>query len=496
MSPSGRDRIVIVGAGLGGLAAACHLAGRGHDVTVVEREGLPGGRAGRLVLDGYTFDTGPTVLTMPDILEATFAAAGTRLEDHLTLVPLDPVYRACFADGSTLRVRRDPQAMEAEIREHCGAADAAAFVAFRAWLRDLYALELRSFIDRNYDSPLDLLRPPGPALALLRLGGFRRMAGTVARRFSDERLQRLLSFQSLYAGLAPYQALALYCVITYMDTVAGVYAPAGGMHEVAAALATAATKAGATIELAAPVDRIELAGGSDGPVRGVRLASGDRIAADTVVCNVDVPVAYRTLLPGLRPPIRVRRTRYSPSATVWHAGVRGRPDPAVAHHNIHFGPDWDEAFRTLLHDGQRMRDPSLLVTVPTVSDPGLAPPGGTALFALEPVPNLDGRVDWTEERARARDDTARRLAALGYPDAVEVEAFTDPLDWERMGLERGTPFSASHRFTQSGPFRAPNVDPRAPGLVFVGAGTVPGVGIPMAVLSGRLAAARVEASRR
>jgi phytoene desaturase len=209
------------------------------------------------------------------------------------------------------------------------------------------------------------------------------------------------------------------------------------------------------------------------------------------VCNPDLPVAYRTLLPGLPAPRTVRRGRYSPSAVVWHAGVRGELPAGAAHHNVHFGRPWEAAFRTLLRDGRRMPEPSWLLSVPTVSDPGLAPPGRHVLYALEPVPNLDGRVDWTTERPRARDDLAAAAAAAGYPDDIEVEDLVDPLDWEARGMERGTPFALAHTFRQTGPFRPANVHPAAPGLVFTGSGTVPGVGIPMVLVSGMLAAQRV-----
>jgi phytoene desaturase len=488
-------RVVVVGAGLGGLSAACHLAGRGHDVTIVERGDGPGGRAGRLDVGGYRFDTGPTVLTMPGLLADVFAAAGADMADFVTLAPVDPIYRACFADGSELRVRPGREAMTEEIRAVCGAGEAVAFGRFCEWLAELYAVEMGSFIARNYDSPLDLARPLGPALRLLRLGGLRRLSTKVGSFFADERLRRIFSFQAMYAGLAPYEALALYCVITYMDSVQGVFFPQGGIHAVADGLARAAAKAGVDIRYDAPVERIVLASGTSGPVRGVRLAGGELLRADAVVCNPDLPAAYRTLLPGLSPPRVVRRGRYSPSALVWHAGVRGELPAGAGHHNIHFGHAWDGAFRALLADGRRMPDPSILVTVPTVGDPALAPEGRHCLYVLEPVPNLDGQVDWTVERSRARDDLARRVAALGYPAEVEVEHLVDPLDWERDGMERGTPFALAHRFRQSGPFRPGNVHPAAPGLVFAGSGTVPGVGVPMVLLSGRLAAERVEEVR-
>ena len=376
----------------------------------------------------------------------------------------------------------------------CGPSEAAAFDRYCDWLQRLYRLELPSFLDRNYDRPTDLAVPPAAALALLRLGGLRRLDRVVNRAFRDERLRRLFSFQSLYAGVAPQQALAVLAVIGYMDVVAGVWAPAGGIHAVATGLAAAAEKAGVRIRYGTAAERVVLAGGHDGPVRAVETADGS-LPADAVVCNADLPGAYR-LVPGLAPPRRLRRPHCSPSAVVWHAGVREAPPAGAAHHNIHFGREWAASFRALA-DGVRMPDPSILVSVPTVSDPSLAPDGGSVLYALEPVPNLTGRLDWSRERQRAEDDLRARLHHFGYPVAdVVTSHLVDPTDWARDGMVAGTPFSISHRFFQSGPFRPANVERRAPGLVFAGCGTVPGVGVPMVLLSGRLAAERVAGGSR
>ena len=480
--------VIVIGAGLGGLAATAHLAGAGHEVTVVERDAVPGGRAAVLAADGYRIDLGPSVLTMTDLLAEAFHAAGASLEDHLDIAPVDPMYRACFEDGSVLRVMHGREAMTEEIRTVCGSQDAAAFGRFSDWLAQLYELELPNFIDANFNSPFDMARKPRALQQLVALGGLRKLAPKVAEFFSDERLQRVFSFQSMYAGLSPYEALSVYAVITYMDSIRGVYFPTGGMHAIATGLAAACEKAGAEFRYEAAVERIVR--GPSGAVQGVRLANGEFLAAEIVVCNPDLPVAYRELL-GVDPPLVARRGSYSPSCVVWGAGVRGELPADAAHHNIHFGSQWKDAFRALLRDGTRMPDPSILVTAPTLSDPALAPDGGQVLYVLEPVPNLSGRIDWTRERDAIKASIVARTAELGYPVDTVVETFIDPQDWEAQGMAQGTPFALAHKFFQSGPFRPNNVNRKIPGLVFVGSGTLPGVGVPMVLISGKLAAERV-----
>jgi phytoene desaturase len=248
--------VIVIGAGLGGLSAAAHLLQRGHDVTVIERSSLPGGRAGMITEAGFRLDNGPTVLTMPELLADAFIAAGSEMADHVTIKPVDPMYRAVYADGSTLYVRHGREAMTEEIRSFAGAHEAEAFGRFSDWLAELYQAEMPHYIDANLDTPFDLVRPWRAAAQLLKLGAFRRLGPKVASFFEDERLHRIFSFQAMYAGLAPYEALSLYAVITYMDSVRGVFVPEGGMHAMASGLAEAVTKAGATIRYDAPVTRI------------------------------------------------------------------------------------------------------------------------------------------------------------------------------------------------------------------------------------------------
>jgi phytoene desaturase len=487
--------VVVIGAGLAGLSTACYLTRGGYDVTVVERDELPGGRAGVLRRNGFTFETGPTVLTMPDLIaDALRAASGDRTANLHELLPmrrLDPAYRACFADGSTINMRYGRDAMREEIAQTCGGVDAAAFDSYVDWLRQLYLLEMPNFIDRNYDSPLQLTSSPAALARLLQLGAFGRLGAAVRKRFKDPRLHRLFSFQAMYAGLAPDSALALYAVITYMDSIEGVWFPEGGIHAVPMMMAHVAENAGVTFRYGDAVKAVLRS--ATGRVAGVRTASGERIMADAVVCTVDLPTAYQQLLGDLRPPPAVRRGKYSPSAAVWHVGVRGAPDPSVAHHNIHFGTEWSSAFDALLNRGELMPDPSRLVTVPSLDDSTLAPTGCSTLYVLEPVPNLNGKINWFTEAGPLRERLHRFLTQHGYPGEVITEDLVTPLEWQAQGLAAGTPFALAHTFSQTGPFRPSNVERRLPGMFFAGSGTVPGVGVPMVLISGKLAAGRVAA---
>jgi phytoene desaturase len=202
-----------------------------------------------------------------------------------------------------------------------------------------------NFIDRNYASPLGLLSSPRALAQLVRLGAFGRLGAAVSKRFADPRLHRLFSFQAMYAGLSPDSALALYAVITYMDTIEGVWFPEGGMHTVPTIMAQVAEKAGGTFRYGDAVDTVLRS--PTGRVAGVQTTSGDRIMADAVICTLDLPTAYQQLLGDLRPPRAARHGQYSPSAVVWHVGVRGQPAPPIAHHNIHFADDWSASFDAL-----------------------------------------------------------------------------------------------------------------------------------------------------
>ncbi|MFD5567290.1 phytoene desaturase family protein [Streptomyces cadmiisoli] len=482
------DRVVVVGAGLSGLACALHLLGAGRQVVVVERDAGPGGRAGRTRLGGFQVDTGPTVLTMPELADEAFAAVGDSLARRVDLMALHPAYRACFADGTSLDVHTDGEAMEAEVRRFAGPAEAAGYRALRHWLERLYRAQMRRFIDTNFDSPLQLLHPDLARLAAL--GGFGRLDSRIGRFLTDARLRRVFSFQSLYAGVAPARALAAYAVIAYMDTVAGVWFPKGGMYALPRAMADAAADAGAEFRWSAAAEALER---SAGRVRAVRLASGERIPCDTVVLTCELSASHRLLGRAPRRPVRLR---HSPSAVILHAGT-DRTWPGLAHHTLSFGAAWERTFDELTRSGRLMSDPSLLITRPTAHDPALAPQGRHLHYVLAPCPNTavgPSAGAWRDLGPRYRDGLVAELerrGLAGFADSVQEEMLVTPLDWTAQGHAAGSPFSVSHTFAQTGPFRPRNLVRGLDNVVLAGCGTTPGVGVPPVLISGKLAAARV-----
>ncbi|MET7960118.1 phytoene desaturase family protein [Micromonospora zamorensis] len=485
------DRVVVVGAGLGGLACALHLAGSGRQVTVLEREPVPGGRAGRLGVDGYEFDTGPTVLTMPDLIAEALAAVGEELHDWLDLTPVDPAYRAYYPDGSTLDVLTDTTRMAAEISRVCGPREADGYLRFVDYARELWRLERADFIERNLDAPTDLIT--GNLLKLLASGAFRRLQTKINQFFRDPRTQRIFSFQAMYAGLAPHDALAIYTVIAYLDSVAGVYFPRGGIHAVSKAMAGAAEKHGVQIRYGTTVTRVETA---NGRATGVLTADGELVPADVVVLNPDLPVAYRDLLPAAPQ----RRLTYSPSCVVLHVGSRQGYEK-IAHHNIHFGRAWKGTFDEVIRRGELMTDPSLLVTNPSRTDPSVAPPDRHTYYVLAPVPNLHrAPFEWRGDLTRRYSDqligTLEERGYVGFGAGVEVLRAITPAEWEEQGMAAGTPFAAAHTLFQTGPFRPSNLHRKLSNVVFVGSGTQPGVGVPMVLISGKLAAGRITGEGR
>ncbi|MBF6357245.1 phytoene desaturase [Nocardia higoensis] len=496
------DRVVVIGAGLSGLAAALHLTGSGRQVTLLERADHPGGRVGRYIGPDYRIDSGATVLTMPELVDEALAAVGhTRASAPVPLevLALSPSYHARYADGTDIRVFADPDLMAEEVARTCGPDEAVRYRRLRDWLAAIYRAEFAEFMDADFDSPLDMVRTPAKRAALLdlvRLGGFGSLGARIDRLLTDRRLSRLFTFQALYAGMAPADALAVYAVIPHMDTSMGVYFPRGGMSAVAETMASALTDAGGTLRLNSEVARIDYAGKR---ATGVVLADGERVPCDAVVLTADLGSIER--FGG-----RLRRgLRASPSAVVAHGTIPAEVAaswPIQAHHTIDFGAAWEETFReiaTRRGKGKLMSEPSLLLTRPALTDSELfvtrADGRHEPLSILAPCPNLDSApLDWDRLARPYLGELLSLLEQRGYRGIAEhftVDHLDTPYTWRARGMLAGTPFATAHLFRQTGPFRTRNMPRFADNVVLAGCGTVPGIGVPTVLLSGKLAAHRI-----
>jgi phytoene desaturase len=485
--------VLIIGAGIGGLAAAARLARQGYQVTVLEKNTTPGGRVAALDLDGFRFDTGPTLFLMPAIFAETYAALGQRMEDYLDLVRLDPTYRVHFHDGTHLDLTSDL----IQMREQLEAIEPGAFAAFLGYLSEGYAhyqLGLAHFVGRNFHSLLEYFSPKNLPL-IWRLKALLRHASHTARYFRDPRLQAAFSFQNMYLGLSPYHAPATYSLLQYTELADGVWFPRGGMYEVISSLTAIAEQLGVRVRYNAPVARIDVDGRR---VAGVTLADGERLTADIVVANADLPYVYAQLLPDDGTAARLATRRYSSSALMFYWGVRGERSDKLLHHNVFLADHrYRESFEEIFRDHGLPQEPSFYVCAPTRTDASFAPHDGDALMVLVPVGHIDQArpQDWPALQDQARRAVLARLAGIGLADLADritAEATLDPPAYERtLNLAKGAAFGLSHNFTQVGYLRPHNRHPRYANLYFVGASTHPGTGLPLVLTSARLVVERV-----
>ncbi|MCS6797936.1 MAG: phytoene desaturase [Myxococcota bacterium] len=480
-------RIVVIGAGLGGLATAIRLRAAGFGVTVFDRLDQPGGRARVFREGGFTFDAGPTVITAPFLIEELFALAGERLADHVRLVPVDPFYRIRFDDGMTFDYVGDEARMVAQIATlFPGDED-----GYRRLLRQserIYRVGFERLAHRPFGHWTDMARIVPD---MVRLGSFRTVWDLVASHVRHARLRQILSFHPLLVGGNPFSTTSIYALIAYLERAHGVWYAMGGTGALVDALVGLFRRLGGRLELGVEVRAIDVDGSRR--VRGVELPGGRQLPADLVVCNTDPIWTYRWLVPRRArrtwTDARLARVRPSMGLFVWYFGTRRRY-PDVAHHTILLGP----RYRGLLADIFERRvladDFSLYLHRPTATDPAMAPPGHDAFYVLSPVPHLGSGTDWDDfaETYRARIAAYLERALLpGLGEAVVTSRLLTPRDFERDYLSHaGAAFGPEPRLSQSAYFRFHNASEDVRGLYFVGAGTHPGAGIPGVLSSAKV----------
>ena len=483
-----RHRAAVVGSGFGGLAAAIRLQARGVETVVFEARDLPGGRAYVYRDQGFTFDAGPTVITAPNCIEELFAEAGRRMEDYVTLLPVSPYYRLVWPDGHAFDYVGSQAGMEAQIRERCPG-DLAGYRGFVEYSRRVFVKGYEELGAVPFLRFADMVRV---APDLVRLRADRTVYETVARFVADEHLRQALSFHSLLVGGNPFETSAIYTLIHYLERNWGVFFPRGGTGALVRGLVRLFEELGGELRLSTPVRRIEP---PDGNGRRAHLVwtDGGSDAFDLVVSDADVHHTYARLLGrdsrGAAAGRRLERMDWSMSLFLVYFGTRRRY-PELAHHTVVFGPRYEGLLRDVFHGRSVPEDFSLYLHAPTVTDPGMAPPGGEAFYVLSPVPHLgNAPVDWSAAGPAYADRILERLEERllpGLRESVVTRRIFTPVDFrDELNTYQGSAFSVAPKLTQSAWFRPHNRDPRIPGLYLVGAGTHPGAGLPGVINSAK-----------
>jgi phytoene desaturase len=475
------SRVVVIGAGLGGLGAALRLQGAGHDVVVLEGRERPGGRAYQRKDQGFTWDTGPSLITMPWVLEETFAAAGLDVHHELDFKRVDPFYRIFWASEGErhLDFVSDREAMKAEIAKF-SAKDAGNFDAFMAKLKPIYEDGILGAGRRPFLRASELARFTP---RMVQLGAAMPLARMVAQHFEHERVREAFSFHSLFIGGDPYRVPAIYGALVYLQFLDEVWYTMGGVYALVEAMArTLDVRTGMRVE------RVEHSGGR---VTGVVTEGGERFAADVVVSNADVLKTHELL--GRRAP--VRRMTPTMSCFLLYVGT-DKPFPKLLHHTLTVGDGYRDFIRDVTRRGRLPSTLSTYIHAPSRTEPAMGDGDGDSIAVLVPVPNLKADIDWAQEEDRLRDrvvaDLEQNFGLTGLGASITVEHRMTPVDFARdLGAAWGNAFAVEPTLHQSAFFRQPNRDRRIAGMYYVGGGTHPGAGLPGVLLGAEVTTALV-----
>lgn len=497
MKSSRNQRIGVIGGGLGGLAAACTLAARGHRVVLFERNAWLGGKAAVLEGNGFRFDMGPTIVTIPSVLRRIFTEAGRRMEDYLDLIRLDPQWRCFFEDNSVLDLVEDTAQMAARLDKFSpGNNSGAGYLEFMKLSQRLNDISHRFFFDKPIGGLRDMFdfktafdpKVLGEVLAM-RMG--RSVAGTVRAFNPDPRVAQMIDHYTQYVGSSPYGSPAVLCGIAHMQTDEGVWYPVGGTRAVPVAMEKLARELGVEIRCDTKVDKI-LA--HDGAVTGIRTDLGEEIPLAAVVSNCDSVRTHRELINGAVGAKFERRRNYEAacSGVVLYLGLNKRYEH-LAHHDFVFSRDPHEEFDFIYKKGEPAPDPTCYLAATTCSEPATAPAGGEALYVLVHTPYLRPHHDWKKMFPAYRRVILEKLKRTGNMKDIEARiVFEDALTPQdindRYHVLHGAIYGLASHGKFLGAFKPGNRSPDLRGFYLAGGSAHPGPGMPMVLMSGWIAA--------
>lgn len=493
--------IVIIGSGLAGLSAAVTLAARGHRVTLLERNAWLGGKAAELEADGFRFDMGPTILTLPEVLRRVFAEAGREIERELDLVRLDPQWRCFFEGGSVLDLHENPQQMAALIERFADAGSARGYRAFLDVSADLHAISERVFLWRSVEDIKDTfdLRDnvrPTTLRDVMRIRMGQTVAGVIRRHVKDARVAQMLDHFVQYVGSSPYNSPAVLCSIAHMQTDRGVWYPMGGTRAVPAAMVRVAESLGVEFRTNCSVERLII---DNGRVRGLVTTRGETLHTEAVISNMDAVRTYRELVGRLPARRMAGRREFEPacSGVVLYLGLNRRYDHLL-HHDFVFSRDPEEEFDAIYRRGEPAPDPTCYLAAPAATDPGVAPPGGEALYVLVHTPWLRQHHDWSRLLPAYRKVILQKLARVAGLEDLEsrivYESALTPQDiHQRYNVLNGAIYGIASHGRVHGAFKPGNRSRDVQGLYLAGGAAHPGPGMPMVLMSGWIAADAVHA---
>jgi phytoene desaturase len=491
-------QVVIIGAGIGGIAAAARLAQHGCHVTVLEKNEIPGGRVGQIKLDGYTFDTGPTLLLMREVYAETFQALGERMQDHLDLRRIDPTYQLYYPDNSQLRLTSDMHILQEQL-ERMEPGSFERMLRYLAAGNHIYDLSIDDLVGRDFRTLGDFINLR-MLLLFSKLKALTRHTDYASRFFKDPRLLMAFTFQDMYMGLSPYDSPATYSLMPATELADGVWYPMGGMYRVSETLTTLARKLGIQFIFDADVEQIMIQGER---ATAVRVDDGRIFKAEVVVANADLGYVYRNLLPDQAVSRRLDRREYGCSTIMFYWGL-DKQYPQLGPHNLFFNGDYRQEFDAIFKQTGMPDNPNFYIHAPVRLDPSMAPAGHDTWYVAVPVGQVDeidnekeGETNafWHANQHKARAYILQRLSELGITDVeahIREELSFVPQWWQnRYNLTRGSTHGLSHKLTQMAYMRPHNRHNRYKNVYFVGASTHPGTGVPTVLISARLVANRI-----